>query len=203
MIEIKENFHPISALVTILQKPEIPHEKKGKNLYLGDDLEHLLPLLLESMKKQEIITEKKTETLREKVNTEELEETEAGDEPDMILKINYSFQEEQFILGQLYNTPTLDYVKMFYGEDKKATAKYIQEEEYATNHAQDTERDLLSASEAKELFMDMQYAMVTGASSDINFDDRRKFNYWIMFNRALFGMFESEGVTREVNYAAY
>ena len=118
-------------------------------------------------------------------------------------QVNYSFHEERFIAGQFYNTPALDYVKMFYGEDKKAAAHYIPEEEYATTHAPDTERELLSASEAKELFMDMQYATVTGAASDINFDDRRKFNYWIMFNRALFGIFELEGVTREVNYAAY
>ena len=118
-------------------------------------------------------------------------------------QVDYSFQEEQFILGQLYHTPALDYVKMFYGEDKKVAAQYMLDEEYTANHAADTERELLSASEAKELFMDMQYATATGAASDINFDARRKFNYWIMFNKALFGMFESEGVTREVNYAAY
>ena len=146
----------------------------------------------------------KKDTPVEKVIEMDVEEGDdsSGSGDDISPQVNYSFHEERFVAGQFYNTPALDYVKMFYGEDKKAAAQYIQEENYATNHAPDAEQKLLSASEAKELFMDMQYATVTRAASDINFDDRRKFNYWIMFNRALFGIFELEGVTREVNYAA-
>ena len=166
-------------------------------------LEQILLLLLGALTVESLLTstvKKESDNLKEKVEEEEWEEV--GVEDDQIPPIAYSFFEEQFIAGQLYNAPALDYIKMFYGEEKRGNT-FVQGEEYSTKHAADTERELLSAAEAKELFSEIQYATVMGAASNVSFIDRRKFNYWIMFNKALFALFEYESVTREVNYAAY
>ena len=165
-------------------------------------LEQILLLLFRALTVESPVipsVKKENEDLKEKV---EEEWEEAAVEDDQMPNITYSFFEEQFIAGQLYNAPALDYVRMFYGEEKRGNT-FAQGEEYSTEHAVDTERELLSAAEAKELFSEIQYATVMGAASNVSFIDRRKFNYWIMFNRALFNMYQSEAVTSEVNYGAY
>ena len=189
----------LEQLIPVLFNPISKPERKESVLL--NEIEHSLAQLriwLTTFVKKE----EKEETLKEKVKTEE-EFTVVEEDEEVNPEIEYSFFENEFIAGARYNAPALDYVKMFYGEDKVSSTKYVQDEEYATQHAPDTEREMMSATEAKELFKDIQYATVTGSGSDVSLKARRNFNTWIMFNKALFNMYQSEAVTSEVNYAAY
>lgn len=73
---------------------------------------------------------------------------------------------------------------------------------YLSSSAQDSEQ--LDAREAEDTFKNIQYAAITGSTSDVSPDERRKFDLWIKFNPALFKMFESMyALTRDVNYNSY
>ncbi|MEK6901694.1 MAG: hypothetical protein AABX37_05090 [Nanoarchaeota archaeon] len=134
-----------------------------------------------------------------------VEEANLSDKTELlehVPSIAYSFEEEQFRLGLQYGAPPLDYMRLWYG-DPSEKGKFAPDKEYVTEmpKATDTESGLLTAEEAQEAIVDIQYATVMGSPHDVDAETRRKVDLWIKFNPALFQAFESAyGVTREVNY---
>ena len=116
--------------------------------------------------------------------------------------INYSFHEEMFIMGQTYNAPPLDYENIWYGATSGSSLG--QDQEYRAREVKSSgSTDMLSDTEAQDVFTNIQYASVLGTPYDVNSEQREKFNLWIKFNQHLFSAFESlYAVTRDVNYQA-
>ena len=121
---------------------------------------------------------------------------------DLSPRIAYNFHHEEFLAGLQYNAPRLDYEKLGYGEHKAVPLRYDAEQEYEKQaQGGDTQSDMLTTQEAAETFMNLQYHAIQGNVNEVSSEDRRKFSLWILFNPALFKMFESQqGLTRDVNY---
>lgn len=178
-------------------------KKKKKNLVNQEDhsLREAIELVkeenffLSKIKKKEVVEE----DLETKVDLEDEEDSET--ETEITPQVNYSFIEEEFIMGLAHNVPVLDYEKLWYGE--KTPTKYEPEEEYwVPSPKTENETEMLTNEEAQETFMEIQYATMLGTLSDMNMIQKRKFDLWIKFNPALFKLFElTYSVTREVNYA--
>lgn len=117
----------------------------------------------------------------------------------------YSFQEGMFIAEQFYNMPSLDYAKLWYAETSRPS-RFGQEKEYAEEFAaKDTavsDTEALSAEEAKETLVKIQYANLLGAKYDVSLETMRDFDTWIKFNGVFFKLFETlYSLTREINYS--
>ncbi len=118
------------------------------------------------------------------------------------ISFQYSLGEEEFLAKQFYQTASLDYMKMFYGESKSIKSSYENEYFSDTIAICDVEADLLSTVEAESAFKEIQYAAIVGTGFSVNSEKKRKFDMWIKFNPALFGLFHSlYAVTDDVNYA--
>lgn len=92
-----------------------------------------------------------------------------------------------------------------YGEQEKIYYHASSKEEEPTHfQLYDVQAETMTPPEMEETFVDMQYAVVLGQWTEMDFRDRRRFALSIMFDRALFNLYELDrGVTREVNYTAY
>ncbi len=140
---------------------------------------------------------------REKILvSDEAFDTVANESPP----VDYSFLEEQFLAGLRYGAPALDYVKLWYGDDKGKPAEYISGTDIpgtgsTADSLTDGQSDMLTAKEAEEIFMEIQYHAMAGNIYQMNAQDLRKFNLSIIFDTALFKLRESLlGLTRNVNY---
>lgn len=113
-----------------------------------------------------------------------------------------SFSEEKINgLPVITYEPPLDYMELWsYAPSSKNNASYEQEH----SEMSDTTSDMLSISEAEEIYQDIQYAAALGTLNDIDDRERRRFSLWVTFNKGLFSLFESfYSLTREVNYTVY
>ena len=145
--------------------------------------------------------------LKEEKKTVKLSELElkleevSPEKKDMDPKVNSA---EYFLAEQAYlsSTSSLDYNQSLMGEG--STTKKAEAEEYVSSMtATDTGSEMLTTKEAERAHTRMQYAAITGAVDEVSYIDRQKYSMWIKFNRALFGAFESQSVTRNVNFGAY
>lgn len=119
-----------------------------------------------------------------------------------------SSPQEQLFMEQFYAPPSVDGGGLFYGEKaypgKNKAGVLVPEQESKYSSATDIESELLTADEAQEAFKDIQYAALAGSKSDVDADERRRFDLWIKFNPALFKLLEATyGLTRDVNYGSY
>ncbi|MEW5897126.1 MAG: hypothetical protein AB1668_05510 [Nanoarchaeota archaeon] len=162
--------------------------------------------------KNEIEEKRNNKDKSEKTGLEELDdetevkETISEGEPN----ITYSFREDQFVAEQLYNMPDnmplLDYAKLWYAETPRPS-NFALEEDYRENFAaKDTdvydERAALTAEEAKDTMVKIQYATLLGAMHDVSLETRRNFDLWIKFNTVFFNLFESMyALTRNIDYS--
>ncbi len=150
-------------------------------------------------KDQEKSKDKNQDKKSEDFETIETEVEKTDDVEPTLLNIQYSL-EEQFQAEQFYQTAALDYEALFKPPPKSV---YNPEEEYSADVVEENESEMLTMKEAKEKFTKMQYASILGAHSDVNFEDRRKFNWWIKFNPAEFGLLQAHSLTNDVNYASW
>ncbi len=129
----------------------------------------------------------------------ETEVAEAVDEGSSV-NFDYSIKEEEILARNAYG-PTVDVEKLWYGEVRKAPPEYQLEGEGSWGFAIASETEAISTEEAGDLFVKIQYEAACNAVGEVSNDDRRKFDLWIKFNRALFGLFEStQAFTNNVNY---
>jgi len=112
-------------------------------------------------------------------------------------------QENILLMQQVYDQPMIDYEKLFYGDKSNQIKSGLNlDKDYWENEVRsNAETEKLSVDEAKETFMNIQYATVLGSETSMSSSDKRKFDLWIKFNSALFGLFENNySITRDINY---
>lgn len=118
--------------------------------------------------------------------------------------LSYSFLDEVFFQDP-YQQRAVDYEQLWYGEKRihdRPPPEFEQRGDYALEiPAGDVEREMLTLQEAEETFMDVQYAALTGVQTDISSEERRKFQWIILFERWFFNLLESSyALTRNVDY---
>lgn len=116
-------------------------------------------------------------------------------------EVAYSFSEEQLFLNRIYGQAALDYLKLWYGENKPAN--FRPEEEYLAEMIlpDNSDSDVLTTEEAQETLQEIQYAALLGTPTAVDSEQRKKFDFWIKFNPALFKLFEMMySLTRDVDY---
>ncbi len=145
------------------------------------------------------VEEEKPDTIEKEVEDVEVEE----EEPTPVVELDYSFDEEQRMFAKLYEGAQLDYGQLFYG-GHPPSAEFAPEDDYWVVEAStaDTEQGIITTEEAEQTFKEIQYAAATAQHFSVNFDDKRKLDFWIKFNPAYFALFETlHTTTRDVNYA--
>lgn len=148
---------------------------------------------------------KDEETLEAEDDLEtDLENEDLDDEVDDDLEpinFDYSLHEEEHLMRNFYNNSPVDYIKLWY-DGNPPSAKFALEGEYLAHSANlETEQEMITTEEAEQTFVNIQYATVLGVAHNVDSTERRKFDFWIKFNPALFGLFESlHSVTKDVNY---
>ena len=117
---------------------------------------------------------------------------------DTVVEIGYAEGEEEFLATNFYKKTEVEYSPIWY-----AKSNVESDTEYSAEiHVEEGTRDLLTAEEAGDFLMEMQFATITGNSYSVNNDKKRQMDLWIKFNPALFGLFESiNSMTRDVNYS--
>lgn len=96
----------------------------------------------------------------------------------------------------------LAYQPRHYEEINTSPPIFASEEEEYYPPAKGTERELSTVEEAREAFMEVQYAAVLQSPGEVNHEQRRKLQWWIWFNPIEFRLLESTyALTRDVNYA--
>ena len=95
----------------------------------------------------------------------------------------------------------------FYESGKDVSTAYeLAETEYKTSaiiDCDDSYSETMDDQEAKETMQDICIAFVQGTQQDIDYTTRRRLVTWIMFNPALFKLYECEQLSRDVNYTAF
>ena len=85
------------------------------------------------------------------------------------------------------STPTISAYQVADGE---------KEEEKSKSNNSET----LDDKEAEATMQDVCVAYITGSKTDVDLVTRKRLTTWILFNPALFRLYESEAFTRDVNY---
>lgn len=93
-----------------------------------------------------------------------------------------------------------DYLSELAGT-RSSSAAYKDDE--AENKYSDTQSETLTTEEAEETMKEVCWASMAGNKCEVSYITRRKLNYWIMFNPTDFHVFESNAMTRDVNYTAF
>ena len=113
------------------------------------------------------------------------------------VEIGYAEGEEEFLAKNFYKKTEVEYEPIWYTKSTiEGDAEYT-----AEVHVEEGTRDMLTAEEAQEFMIKMQFSAATGNTYSVNNDKKQQFDFWIKFNPALFGLFEAQSFTREVNYA--
>ncbi|GEM_PF-6842023 len=100
------------------------------------------------------------------------------------MSLTYSAQELQLLAGE--PTIAMDYEQLWYGSSEDTQVAQGPEEQYWTfTTVPDTESEVLTPQEAHATFVDMQYAQITGAQSEVSLIERRKYGLFVVFDGAL------------------
>jgi len=163
-------------------------------------LEDTINTLIQSLVLQVLVDIPVEEDSIETVVSKESEDL-VDEEPlieDTVVEIGYAEGEEEFLATNFYKKTEVEYSPIWYAKnDVENDTEYS-----AEIHVEEGTRDLLTAEEAGDFLMEMQFAAVTGNSYSVNNDKKRQMDLWIKFNPALFGLFESlNSMTRDVNYS--
>jgi len=159
---------------------------------------HFFKLVRNTKKREEVKTSTKEKSVEESI----LDDFKDSDkDEDTVISVDYSFIEDEFIQS-LYKTAAVDYLKMFYGDTGKVPPEFAADPYAIETVNLATDSETIETHDAEETFMQVQYATMMGAHSEVSFKDRNKLDMWIKFNRDLFGVFEhSRKLTSEVNYS--
>ena len=147
---------------------------------------------------------KAADTLKSRLDKKEKESDDALSTTDLDvtlsdseIKIDYSPEEMFFGLNSTYNLFS-DYLKAV--ATSTSLELYHAGDEDDKESADDNNSETLNDKEAEATMQDVCVAYVTGAKTDVDFVTRKKLTTWILFNSALFRLYESEALTRDVNY---
>jgi hypothetical protein len=101
-----------------------------------------------------------------------------------------------------YSRVPLDYDSLWYGSMRKQGSLFEDEDDSQALFWNDTESETMTMEEAEATLKDIQYAQVAGTLSDVDYNERRRFATWALFNsteREL--MHSTYAVTSNVNYS--
>ena len=157
---------------------------------------------VEPAKEPPLTTEKKEKESR-KIQLEEIESLSQILPEPKLPPLEYSFDDREHILQPSYGHPPIEYAQVWYKSDGLYTGakSAFAEDEKGVTITNDAEADIIPVEEAQEAFQKVQYAALVGASTGVNFEERRKLSLLFLFNRDLALLLESTmAVTREVNY---
>lgn len=116
------------------------------------------------------------------------------------ITLSYSFQQEQFLAQQFYQSASVEYHKLSYDEHPSKKATFKSEPEYESETFSVQENIVVEAEEVKETMKKIQYSSLWGSISDISFEERRELSYRILFNQVQFNLEQSHALTQNVNY---
>lgn len=153
------------------------------------------------------------ELVAEKTSKAIEKETARKDAPEITLEeevgenletpqINYSFSEEQFLMEQALDAPSLSYEKKSY---KEGALSRFESEEYepAEMVSTETETAILSSEEAKGVMVEIQYSAMLGYSNLVDPEKLEKLRWYIMTNSSMFKLMERIcGISGDVNYSS-
>jgi len=113
-----------------------------------------------------------------------------------------SSEEEQFLAENFYKTGIVDYDELFnYNPNSVDYTIGIKGLE-VNSSISNTNSETMTAEEAEETLIEIQYATVLGTINEISHEKRRKFSTWVTFNSALMSLFHSlYAVTGDVDYS--
>lgn len=117
--------------------------------------------------------------------------------------VNYSL-EENTALGGSYQGLNIE--QLWYGENQNLTASIVndQDDDYwnFTFH-QDVESETMTVEEAEDCYTEMQYEAAAHSVGQVSFEKKRKFDFMIKFEPAMFQIFENlYCITRDVDYSS-
>ncbi len=113
--------------------------------------------------------------------------------------------DDRLLMELFYASLSLGYGAVLYGEKKPASLEdFGRNGSEPSSAASDIESDVIAPEQAEETFKNIQYAALTGTKSEVDGEERRRFDWWIKFNPVLFQLMEAMyGLTRDVNYGSY
>jgi hypothetical protein len=85
----------------------------------------------------------------------------------------------------------------------KPVVREFKEENYMVSSFPEMESETMDVPEAEETMQKMQYAALLVRNTEIREDEKRKMNWFIMTNPAIYKFIESKALTRDVNYQGY
>lgn len=120
--------------------------------------------------------------------------------------LRYSVMRDEVFGDGGYVSLPIDYIKMFYGEEKKAKLHF--DGVYA--HGSDgvvvsatSYSETMTKEEAEETIIDLQYAAALFDSSNVSATTKKRFATWCMFNQSMMMFFQNVyGLTGDVNYSS-
>jgi phage/plasmid-associated DNA primase len=83
------------------------------------------------------------------------------------------------------------------------SSSVVYEDDNKEEKYNDTQAETLTTEEAEETMEDICWSSMMGNKSEVSYIERRKLSNWIMFNPALFKLFEAQAMTREINYTEF
>ncbi len=115
--------------------------------------------------------------------------------------MSYS-RDQQLILNDIYQSQsgyeiTVPAANVYSLDDDS------EEEEQKKVNWLDSCSDTMDREEAQEAMEDVCVSTIQGTKYDIDYVTRRRLATWIMFNPSLFGLYEKEQMTRDVNYTEF
>ncbi len=154
--------------------------------------------ILEDLIREQNFIEEETVSLADDsdVTLEEQVEDEDLAIPEQIDDVGYGF-EEQFLAQQDYQS-SIDYDSLFYVESNVSKYQYEANVEEEREYFAEGVSEILSEEDAEEVFMEIQYANVTGATNDVNVETKRRFAFYALQNPAMFKFIEgTQALTRD------
>ncbi len=147
--------------------------------------------------------------LEDRIDQAQVEVPEKADSSDLevelkdskpltpLQEINYSLPGEHFI-----DYTSVNIEELWYGTRNSTTTFELEDEYWTTPAVQDVEEEMLTETEAVDSMMQVQYEAAANTLGTVSFEERRRLDFYILFNPAIFRAWESlYAVTREVNYA--
>ncbi len=111
--------------------------------------------------------------------------------------VDYALLHQQPPVNYALNS---DYLSELAGTKSSSAAYEDDEKEKKYN---DTQSETFTTEEAEETMGDVCWSSMMGNKSEVSYIERRRLSNWIMFNPALFKLFEAQAMTREVNYTEF
>jgi len=116
------------------------------------------------------------------------------------VRSNLGRSQEEY--GMLSDSGIMSSYKQILDDDKKGVYRKAENDDVEKSSMfNDAKSEVLTREEAEEKIKNIQYAQIMGSPMDVDPMTRRKVANWIMFNPALFRLFESNyAMTRDVDY---